>query len=455
LDFTSILRRKSKPARRSESAAKGPDASRSLRRLVSICRDLLAENDGISNAARATDAIRLYDALDRPGRIAFFDILIRDFSPNPDDLVRAADEYRQDPSPANLRRLQEMVEPPRQELFRRLNMAVGGTRALVEMRHFALSELGSDSQRELISADLGHLLGSWFNSGFLTMERIDWNSPGVVLERLIAYEAVHQIQGWRDLRRRLEADRRCYGFFHAALPNDPLIFVEVALTRGMSEKIEPLIDPDAQVGDPMAADSAIFYSITNCQPGLRGVPLGSSLIKQVVQELRENLPRIRNFATLSPIPGFRHWIARQREKPEPAIAGVMAEDETVRALALLDEAQPEEAEWPAELKQRLLALCAWYLLKEKRDSEPLDAVARFHLRNGARVERINWMGDLSGDGIRQSAGLMANYVYQMNELERNHERYSRGEISASGRVDRLARLLVRDENPNWLMRRLR
>ncbi len=453
MDFASILRRKSKAV--SGSVAKGPEVSRTLRRLVSLCRELLAESDGISNAARATDTIRLYETLDQAGRIAFFDILIRDFSPNADDLVHAADEYRQDPSPANLRRLQEMVEPPRQELFRRLNMAVGGTRALVEMRHLALSELGSNSQLELISADLGHLLGSWFNSGFLTMERIDWNSPAVVLERLIAYEAVHQIQGWRDLRRRLEADRRCYGFFHAALPNDPLIFVEVGLTHGMSEKIQPLIDPDAPVGDPTAADSAVFYSITNCQPGLRGVPLGSSLIKQVVGELRENLPRIRNFATLSPIPGFRQWLARQREKPEAALTGVMAEDETVRALALLDEAQPAEMEWDAELKQRLLALCAWYLLREKRESEPLDAVARFHLRNGARVDRINWMGDSSADGIRQSAGLMANYVYQMNELERNHERYTRGEIAASSRLERLVRLVVRDENPNWLMRRLR
>jgi malonyl-CoA decarboxylase len=415
----------------------------------------LSESDGLSNAARATEAIKLYETLDLGGRIAFFGTLIRDFSPNPDDLVRAADEYRQNQSPANLRRLQQMVEPPRQELFRRLNMAVGGTRALVEMRRLALSEARSNSQLELISADLGHLLGSWFNSGFLTMERIDWNSPAVVLERLIAYEAVHQIQGWRDLRRRLEADRRCYGFFHAALPNDPLIFVEVGLTHGMSDKIQPLIDPDAPVGDPMAADSAIFYSITNCQPGLRGVPLGSSLIKQVVGEIRENLPRIRNFATLSPIPGFRQWLARQREEPEPALTGVMAEDETVKALASLDGTQSAEAGWPAEVKQRLLALCAWYLVREKRDSEPLDAVARFHLRNGARVERINWMGDLSADGIRQSAGMMANYVYQMNELERNHERYSRGEICASGRVERLVRQLVRDENPNWLMRRLR
>src|SRR6202000_866084 len=190
------------------------------------------------------------------------------------------------------------------------------------------NRLRSNSQLELISSDLGHLLGSWFNSGFLTMERIDWNSPAVVLERLIAYEAVHQIQGWHDLRRRLEADRRCYGFFHAALPNDPLIFVEVGLTRGMSERIQPLIDPDAPVGDPVSADSAIFYSITNCQPGLRGVPLGSSLIKPGVEDLRASLPRLRNFSTLSPIPGFRRWLERERAKPETVLADFLAEEET-------------------------------------------------------------------------------------------------------------------------------
>lgn len=452
MGISRILGLKSKPDRRTGAGAKVPDVSRTLRKLVSLCRGLLSDGDGISNSVRATDAIRLYETLDQAGRVLFFDLLIRDFSPSPDDVGRAADEYRQNPSPETLRHLQHVVEPPRQELFRRLNMASGGTRALVRMRAEALNELESNPQLKPIAADLGHLLASWFNSGFLTMERIDWNSPAVVLEKLIEYEAVHQIQGWHDLRRRLEADRRCYGFFHSALPNEPLIFIEVALAVGMSDRIQPLIDPDAPVRDPISADSAIFYSITNCQPGLRGVPLGSSLIKQVVQDLRKNLPRLRTFATLSPIPGFRKWLARERANPESTLAGILADAETVGALELLEAPRPAESEWPPELKQRLLALCAWYLLNVKRDSEPLDAVARFHLRNGARVERLNWLADPSPSGILQSAGLMANYVYELNDLQRNHELYTRaGEISAAGRLERLARQ-INGTKHNWLTR---
>ena len=427
--------------------------SRITRKLASVCRDLLSDDDGISNSARATEAIRLYETLDRLGRLAFFELLIHDFSPSPDDVGRAADEYRRDPSAVNLRCLQKVVEPPRRELFRRLNMASGGTRALLEMRRLALSELQSKPDLELIESDLGDLLASWFNSGFLTMERIDWKSPAVVLEKLIEYEAVHQIQGWPDLRRRLEADRRCYGFFHAALPNDPLIFIEVALTRGISDRIQPLLDPDAPVEVDVSADTAIFYSITNCQPGLRGVPLGSSLIKQVVEDLRKHLPRLKTFATLSPIPGFRKWLAQQSVSPETALTAVMADDETVRALVLLEQ-QPADTDWPEELKQRLLALCAWYLLNGKRDAEPADAVARFHLRNGARVERINWLADPSSSGLRQSSGMMVNYVYDLGDLQRNHELYAQGgEIAASGRVERLAKQLVRNKNSNWLIRR--
>jgi malonyl-CoA decarboxylase len=446
------LKPKPEPDRRSGSGTAIPDVARTMRRLVSLCRALSSDSHGISNSGRATDAIRLYETLDRVGRVAFFELLIRDFSPSPDDVGRAADDYRQNPSPESLRRLQHVVEPPRQELFRRLNMAAGGTRVLIGMRHLALGELESNPQLEPIAADLEHLLASWFNSGFLTMERIDWNSPAVILEKLIEYEAVHQIQGWRDLRRRLEADRRCYGFFHSALPNEPLIFIEVALARGMSEKIQPLIDPDAPVDDAVSADSAMFYSITNCQPGLRGVPLGSSLIKQVVEDLRKNLPRLRTFATLSPIPGFRKWLAQERTSPESTLKGIMGDDVTAKALAMLDEPQPAESEWPPEVKQRILALCASYLLNVKRDAEPLDAVARFHLRNGARVERINWLADPSPGGMLQSAGLMANYVYELNDLQRNNELYTRtGEISASGRMERLARQIVGSKH-NWLTR---
>jgi len=236
-----------------------------------------------------------------------------------------------------------------------------------------------------------------------------------VLQKLIDYEAVHQIQGWHDLRRRLEADRRCYAFFHSALAEEPLIFIEVALTRGMSDRVQPLLNPDSAVNDPQSADSAIFYSITNCQEGLRGVPFGSLLIKQVVEDLKKSLPRLRTFATLSPIPGFRKWLASACRDLKPG---------------KLD----------GRMRRLLIPLCAHYLVNEKRGLEPLDSVARFHLKNGARLDRINWLADTSATGIRQSGGLMANYVYDVPNLERNHELYARsGQVVCSRRVQTLAK----------------
>jgi malonyl-CoA decarboxylase len=391
----------------------------------------------MSGGTLATDALGIYKSLDNQGRIGFFKLLISDFSPSPDDVGRAADAYRQEPSTENLRQLQRVVEPPREELFRRLNMATGGTRALIEMRSDILNELGGHPDLEPIAADLAHLLASWFNSGFLTLERIDWQSSAEVLEKLIEYEAVHLIQGWTDLRRRLEADRRCYAFFHSALPTEPLIFIEVALTRGMSASIHPLLDPNAPVSDPESADSAIFYSITNCQKGLRGVPFGSSLIKQVVEDLRKSLPQLKTYATLSPIPGFRKWLGQELSNPESFVN----DDETREIQAILEQLEPvDEGKWPTHLRQRLIALCAFYLLHEKRDSKPLDPVARFHLKNGARLERINPMADASASAIKQSAGMMANYVYELGDLQRNHDSYVRsGTVSSSGRIERLAR----------------
>jgi malonyl-CoA decarboxylase len=384
-------------------------------KLVSLCKELLTERGGLAGGPLANEALAVYQSLDQAGRRAFFKFLIRDFSPDPEGVWRAADAYRQAPTSENLLELQRVVEPPRQELFRRLNLAKDGTHALVEMRKDALREADSVKGLDPIAADLGHLLTSWFNRGFLSLQRIDWRSSAVVLQKLIEYEAVHQIQGWNDLRRRLEADRRCYAFFHSALPEEPLIFIEVALTRGMSDRVQPLLDPESPVLDVKSADTAIFYSITNCQEGLRGVPFGSLLIKQVVEDLRKTLPRLRTFATLSPIPGFRRWLPAEFDNLD---------------LSKVD----------FETKQRLLGLCARYLLNEKRGVEPLDPVARFHLKNGARLDRLNWGADTSPSGIRQSAGLMANYVYDLEELERNHELYARsGQIAVSRRVRILAR----------------
>src|SRR5512147_1569306 len=277
-----------------------------------------------------------------------------------------------------------------------MNMAPGGTEMLVALRRRVLKGLKAHPAWSGIDADLLHLFRSWFNRGFLVLQRIDWRTPAVVLEKLIRYEAVHEIKGWSDLRRRLESDRRCYAFFHPALPDEPIIFIEVALTHGMSEKVQPLLDPESPVLPTESADCAMFYSITNCQEGLRGVPFGSFLIKQVVEDLGREFPRIRKFATVSPVPGFREWLASN-----PELAGLHAKL-----------AQPgwwENADLSEELRQELVPLCARYLLHAKNGREPLDPVARFHLRNGARLDRINWLGDISAVGMHRSAGIMVNY----------------------------------------------
>jgi malonyl-CoA decarboxylase len=298
---------------------------------------------------------------------------------------------------------------------------------MVELRGRLLRELYEHPHWEPIVADLERLLIAWFNRGFLELRRIDWRTSALVLEKLIRYEAVHQIQGWNDLRRRLEADRRCYGFFHPALPDEPIIFIEAALTRGMSTTVQPLLDPESPVLAPETADCAMFYSITNCQEGLRGVPFGSFLIKQVVEDLGREFPRIRKFATVSPVPGFREWI-----NGKPELSDLRAK---------LDQAGWWENRVQSEaLQKELVPWCARYLLHAKQEREPLDPVARFHLRNGARLEHINWLGDTSKAGMHRSAGIMVNYFYRLPDLERNHETYTRDyQVVAASEIESLAK----------------
>ncbi len=366
-----------------------------------------------------------YHALDERGREDFFDIIARAFSPAAEAIGRAADAYRADPSPDNLIALQHAVEPARQELFRRLNMAPGGTAALVEMRRLLLQGTKDRPHWRAVESDLQHLLRSWFNRGFLRLERIDWRTSAMVLEKIIRYEAVHAIEGWRDLRRRLESDRRCFAFFHPQLPDEPIIFIEVALTRGMSAHVQPLLDVRAPVAPTAGADCAVFYSITNCQEGLRGISFGNFLIKQVAEELRREFPHLRRFATLSPIPGFRKWLAAEARSPRRARREGPA---------------GPRGEVPEEMQKTVTRLCARYLLHAKSGAEPLDPVARFHLGNGAALERLNWMGDSSESGMARSAGLMVNYVYWLAEVERNHERYFREHtVVAAPAVEKLAR----------------
>jgi malonyl-CoA decarboxylase len=389
---------------------------------VALRREL---NRSLRKIFFARDALSAYEGLDERSREGFFELLARHYSPSPEAVSRAAADYQADPSPENLARLQEVAEPPRQELFRRLNMAPGGTAALVGMRSELLKGMKAHPHWRVIDHDLRHLLRSWFNRGFLRLERIDWRTSAIVLEKLIQYEAVHAIQGWRDLRRRLESDRRCFAFFHPQLPEEPIIFIEVALTRGMSAHVQPLIDLKSPVAMPANADCAMFYSITNCQEGLRGISFGNLLIKQVAEELKREFPHLRRFATLSPVPGFRRWLEASADQD---------------LLKKIEDPAWHLGEVPESLQQELVRLCAYYLLHAKQGDEPLDPVARFHLGNGASLERLNWMGDSSESGMARAAGLMVNYVYWLAEVERNHERYFREHaVVAAPAVEKLAR----------------
>jgi malonyl-CoA decarboxylase len=406
----------------------GGGADGGVRELAQLCDALLAESGEYASTALAREAVAKWRALDEGARERLFDVLAG-YSPPEEKLKAAAAAYQGEPSSENLIRLQQASESPRRELFDRLNMAPGGTAALVEMRRVLLTRIKERPEWRPLDYDLRRRLRSWFNRGFLRLERIDWRTSALVLEKLIEYEAVHAVQGWPDLRRRLEADRRCYAFFHPQLPDEPIIFIEVALTRGMSARAQPLLDMHAAVDDVAGADCAMFYSITNCQEGLRGISFGNQLIKQVAEDLKREFPHLRRFATLSPIPGFRRWLEKNASR---------------ELLAQIEDPAWHLGEVPEALEKQLMQLCAWYLLRVKtgneQHAEPLDPVARFHLGNGASLERLNWMGDTSEQGMSRSAGIMANYVYRLGELERNHERYFREQlVAASSAVEKLAR----------------
>jgi malonyl-CoA decarboxylase len=319
---------------------------------------------------------------------------------------------------------------------RRINLAPNGTAAIVAMRASLLSLLPRHPGLAGVDSDLRHVLRSWFNRGFLELRRIDWNTPAALLEKLIEHEAVHEIRGWPDMRRRLERDRRCFAFFHPALPAEPLIFVEVALLDGLADSIESLLQPASRPHDVERATAAIFYSINNCQDGLRGISFGSFLIKQVVFDLVKEKPRLKTFATLSPVPGFRGWLDGVVEAGEDRLQP--QEREALAALRRSDWHRDEEA--AGALEEPLLHLCARYLLEAREEREPIDRVARFHLGNGARIERLNWLADPSPKGLRQSAGIMVNYAYRPSQIERYHEAYVKsGRIAASAPVRALAR----------------
>jgi malonyl-CoA decarboxylase len=422
------------------SVARRVGSDRRLRALVVLSQRLLSERGEANSVAIARDLVDGFDALSEASRDRFFDYLASDLSPDPATLLASAQDYARAPTAEHLRRLTIAAEPPRQELLRRINRLPGGTAHIIAMRQALLARLPARPALAAVEDDFLHLLGSWFNPGFLQVRRVDWNSPAQLLEQLIRHEAVHAIDGWDDLRRRLQPDRRCFAFFHPQLPDEPLIFVEVALLAQMPGAIAPLIDKTSPPLPPATFKVAAFYSISNCQPGLKGVSLGNFLIKRVARALKEELPQLRTFCTLSPIPGLARWLrdgapcdglsrqraqrlAEAREQLSSACGGALDRLAPAGAQRTLDD----------PCAQALQRLAACYLAY--RSATPGgDPVARFHLDNGARLERLNPLADLSAKGLRQSFGMMVNYLYDLDKVARHHESFVRGEVVHSRQI---------------------
>jgi malonyl-CoA decarboxylase len=457
----------------SEAVATGL-LDRAIRRITTVWRDMAASVAGeadesleaqmhaclagrggeVSARNRAARLAQTYLSLDEAGRVEFLRTLAS-FDSDPEAVAaaytvvqKAADPAERATAKAALRRA---LEPPRLKLLTQFTSIPDGRKFLVDLRGFLLKARRNDKLLAALDADLRGLLAAWFDIGFLELQRIDWNSPAALLEKLVDYEAVHAIRSWRDLKNRLDSDRRCYAFFHPRMPGEPLIFVEVALVKGLAGSVQDLLNEKAPVLDPRQADTAIFYSISNCQQGLSGISFGNFLIKRVVEELSTEFRNLKTFATLSPIPGFRRWLDPKLAADEP---GLLSDEES----ASLGSALPAETAaaslaaivarrgWWKEPGLRkaaepvLIRLCARYLLTEVNGKRAGDPVAHFHLSNGARVERLNMAGDTAEKGAKESATLMVNYLYDPAKIEDWHEDYAgEGKRNASTAVRKLAR----------------
>ena len=359
----------------------------------------------------ARSILSAYEESTPEGRIEFFRYLANDLDIDAGRVSELAQAYQEDASVETLHALLDAGEPQRQTFFRKLNQAEGATTRLVAMRRHLLAAIKEHPDLARIDLDLVHLFSSWFNRGFLVLQRIDWATPADLLEKIIAYEAVHQINDWDDLRGRTQPpDRRCYAYMHPQVPDDPLIFVEIALTQGIPQSIQSVLAPDRMPMDPDEVDTAIFYSISNCQQGLHGISFGESLIKQVVADLSRDLPHLKHFVTLSPIPGFRRWLENSDR------IGVKHRETLL---------PPDDAPLGEEHAETLRALAAVYLSAEKRkDGLPRDPVARFHLSNGAEIHDVLPGADISENGQRNSLGVMVNYRYNLPEVEKNSEAFA-------------------------------
>ena len=397
--------------------------------LPAIAKALLSQKGEASGIALAGDFFSLYEKLEAEELDDFFNVLAQQFGPDIAGVRTIIAEFGDHLTAQAVLDLHEKAEPQRQELFRRLNQAPEGTLKLVRLREDLLERLDNNPRLAQVDADLHHLFHSWFNRGFLVLKRITWSTPASVLEKIIKYEAVHEIANWEELRQRIEpTDRRCYAFFHPALTEEPLIFVEVALGNEMPDSIQPVIAQKRQTIKDADARLATFYSISNCQQGLSGISFGSFLIKQVARQLLSELPQLKSFVTLSPVPGFRSWLqelVENKKYREQGGAPVLT-PETLHVIEdFLANGWPGDEGRQQALEKNLLPLSAWYFLNAKdRYNKPYDPVARFHLGNGARLERINWLADRSAKSFDQSAGIMVNYLYDLDDIEKNHEAFA-------------------------------
>ncbi len=438
-----------------------------VKRLMEDC--LAARGGEVTARQRAAILGELYLTLSETGRRNFLETLVDNFSVDREQVKIAARKLLETADDKSFQlatsRMRDALDSPQQHLLRQFNALPEGVKFLVDLRADLLRFRETQPKLIGLDHDLKALLVTWFDVGFLSVERITWQSPAALLEKLMAYEAVHAISSWTDLHNRLESDRRCYAFFHPGMSEEPLIFIEVALVEGLATNIQELLDERAPETAAEEADTAIFYSISNTQRGLQGISFGPFLIKQVVTSLRQQLPNLKTFSTLSPIPGFRRWLTVYFDTAMASEEHGSAEKALIEAARLLEVAAEADAvfntpQWwqnpmaAAILKEPLLSLCARYLHETReKDQAPLDPVARFHLGNGARIERINWLGDISAKGMQESCGLMVNYLYQLKEIEKNIEAYATSkEIAANARVRNLLR---DDEDDQGQLTRLR
>jgi malonyl-CoA decarboxylase len=392
--------------------------------IASLCRMMMESDGEYSSLLLAERILAAYEGLTAAQRIDFFNVLFEDYDIDIEQVKAAIEKYEAKPNAYNLVRLTTVSEPRRQELFRRINLSTNGTRRLVKMREHLLTAMRDHPQFKRIDTDFHHLFNAWFNRGFLVMEPLDWTTPAHILEKIIAYEAVHEIESWGELRRRLEpADRYCYGFFHPSMGDDPLVFVEVALTDHIPRSIGEILQREDDTELPENASCAIFYSISNCHRGLAGVSFGNFLIKQVATSMKLRFPQLKTFSTISPAPGFRSWLD-----------SAAAQDK-----GLADTASDFGVDASEKVRNKLEKVAAQYFLQEKDErGKPLDPVARFHLKNGAILERINILGNPSAKGMKDSLGTMVNYVYDLSKVEHNHENYVRSDkVICSSQVKKL------------------